>query len=247
MGHCVKCGNSEIYYPLKRLCKKCYKSEYHKKHTGICSICNKIRPIATIRNKKIICKSCYKNKFYKFKKRKCDLCKKIGRIDRIFNKKSVCTLCNERYFYSRPKSICSVCGNLKTRCGFKSGKPICRSCRKKEQRKNGEESHKIYKYLRRTRIKDSGGSITTKELSLIRKRDKTCVYCGSSSNLSFDHIIPISRGGSSDKTNMVLACLKCNTSKNSKDVFEWCNEQKIKVPRIILKLLEGDVRDLNSD
>ena len=45
--------------------------------------------------------------------------------------------------------------------------------------------------------------------------DYKCVYCDSTSNLCFDHIIPFSLGGSSvDFDNIQLVCQHCNTRKN---------------------------------
>lgn len=48
----------------------------------------------------------------------------------------------------------------------------------------------------------------------IYKRDGyTCVYCGSHRNLTLDHVIPKSRGGSNSWTNLVTSCQKCNLKK----------------------------------
>ncbi len=46
-----------------------------------------------------------------------------------------------------------------------------------------------------------------------------CQYCGSSfrtNDLTFDHVIPKSRGGRTSWTNIVTACRTCNTTKGSK-------------------------------
>lgn len=74
-------------------------------------------------------------------------------------------------------------------------------------------------------------------------KGRICVYCGATTNLSTDHIVPISRGGvdprisrlvdSSD--NCVCACKKCNTSKGDRDVFEWYGPQRTdEIPKLVL-------------
>lgn len=51
----------------------------------------------------------------------------------------------------------------------------------------------------------------------IYKRDgNQCVYCGSTKNLTLDHILPKSRGGSNSWTNLVTSCQKCNLKKANK-------------------------------
>jgi hypothetical protein len=48
----------------------------------------------------------------------------------------------------------------------------------------------------------------------IFKRDGSrCQYCGSTDNLTLDHVIPKSRGGSSNWDNLITACKTCNSKK----------------------------------
>ncbi|MFH1760535.1 MAG: HNH endonuclease [bacterium] len=41
----------------------------------------------------------------------------------------------------------------------------------------------------------------------------TCQYCGSKKNLTIDHIIPKSKGGTDSWENIIVCCIKCNNKK----------------------------------
>lgn len=49
-----------------------------------------------------------------------------------------------------------------------------------------------------------------------RRDEGKCVRCGSQNNLEFDHIIPVSQGGSNTERNIQLLCEKCNREKSNK-------------------------------
>lgn len=61
--------------------------------------------------------------------------------------------------------------------------------------------------------------VTGKELK--RLYDSACVYCGSTEQITLDHVIPIDRGGSHSVGNLVPACGPCNFSKGSKLLMQW--------------------------
>jgi len=110
------------------------------------------------------------------------------------------------------------------------------------QKYNNSEKGKI-KYTRHNHLRLSKKfgnefSLSAEEIKKIHKRDKICVYCGFNKFQELDHIIPISKGGKSNYNNFVIACRSCNSSKANKDVFIWCKEKGIEVPKIIIELLE---------
>lgn len=51
-----------------------------------------------------------------------------------------------------------------------------------------------------------------------------CHYCGEKfkpADLTMDHIIPLSRGGRSERINLAPACKECNNKKKYLLPFEW--------------------------
>jgi 5-methylcytosine-specific restriction endonuclease McrA len=68
----------------------------------------------------------------------------------------------------------------------------------------------------RQEVKFSRGNIYLRD-------QNRCQYCGKkfpSSELSLDHVVPISRGGKSTWENVVCACLPCNVRKGNKLLHE---------------------------
>lgn len=66
---------------------------------------------------------------------------------------------------------------------------------------------------------------------MIYKRDgHKCQYCGSTKELTIDHIIPRSRGGEDTWENLVVACNSCNTKKGDK-LLEDTNLTLNTIPR----------------
>lgn len=53
-----------------------------------------------------------------------------------------------------------------------------------------------------------------------------CAYCGSEENLTIDHIIPQSKGGSDFTKNVVCCCHSCNQNKSHTSWEEWYFSQE---------------------
>jgi len=75
--------------------------------------------------------------------------------------------------------------------------------------------------------KKAPGSHTIEDVKRQYDRQKgKCYYCGKKLGTGknayhVDHIIPLSRGGSNDISNLVIACPQCNVSKQDKLLHEW--------------------------
>lgn len=57
---------------------------------------------------------------------------------------------------------------------------------------------------------------------VINDADWTCHYCGDRhDNMCADHVVPLSRGGSNERDNLVCCCIPCNSSKADRLLSEW--------------------------
>jgi 5-methylcytosine-specific restriction endonuclease McrA len=55
---------------------------------------------------------------------------------------------------------------------------------------------------------------------LLRRDGYRCQYCGTSKNLTIDHVMPRSKGGAHSWDNVVIACESCNGQKGDKLLHE---------------------------
>ena len=64
-------------------------------------------------------------------------------------------------------------------------------------------------------------TIAFSKKNILRRDNYTCQYCGDKEQaLTVDHILPKSRGGGSNWTNVVVACKPCNLRKGSMTAIE---------------------------
>jgi 5-methylcytosine-specific restriction endonuclease McrA len=88
-----------------------------------------------------------------------------------------------------------------------------------------KELRRVAYHRRRTRILGNGGHFTTHDIAKLFERqhgrcaNPNCMAVGV--RLEIDHIMPVSRGGSSDPHNLQLLCHDCNDRKRDKHPDEW--------------------------
>ncbi len=87
----------------------------------------------------------------------------------------------------------------------------------------GRRKRVIAQQRREARKRRQGGSGVTRAQweQILKDYGHECAYCPSKGPLAMDHIVPISRGGSHDVSNVVPACKPCNSSKNDRLLLEW--------------------------
>lgn len=73
---------------------------------------------------------------------------------------------------------------------------------------------------------------------MIHRRDGACVYCGSTSALQYDHLVPRSQGGADDARSIVRCCRRCNVTRQDKPLAEWARYAR----KIGIRFKVGDVR-----
>ena len=135
---------------------------------------------------------------------------------------------------------CVICHNIKRKAWNKKSARMQERGRKKliEWGKRfratpaGRRQFLIWVSNNRAKRRGAEGSFTIDDINALMEAQAGC--CAASwcrrkirDSYSVDHIIPISRGGRNDKTNLQLLCRSCNSSKGPRTMQEWEN----KIPR----------------
>ena len=68
-------------------------------------------------------------------------------------------------------------------------------------------------------VKPSKSTAFTR-FNLFLRDEFTCQYCGSQGEMTFDHVLPRSRGGKTSWENVVAACSPCNLKKAARSIKE---------------------------
>ena len=99
----------------------------------------------------------------------------------------------------------------------------------KEYRENNKDKIKGYTHKRRALKLGNGGSYTKAQwLDTLEYFDYKCAYTGECIKHSchVEHIVPISKGGTSYIWNLVPSTASANLSKQNRDMEEWYREQE---------------------
>lgn len=113
--------------------------------------------------------------------------------------------------------------------------------KRKDYRQNAEENRakqraryaenkdyfKPYIKARKARVRSAKGRFTASELrKMLHDQKGKCIYCKSdiTSNYHADHIVPVSKGGSSFIENIQLLCPTCNLRKRAKMPEDYAKE-----------------------
>lgn len=212
---CIICGQNQIDTSRSTAkCTSCLDRNIAKKEVsdGVCKRCY-IRPIEYSRSKSY-CSKCLdrflrnakdyrKNNTEQVKKmeRKIDAKRRRTHHDEIRQKAA------ENKVLRISKGMCVKCGVRKIE--FSRSKSMCSKCIDAQVR---------YGHTRRAKINGGGGSYTDREWKiLVEFYGRKCLCCESANKpLTADHVVPVSRGGSSKISNIQPLCLPCNDRKMTK-------------------------------
>ena len=66
-----------------------------------------------------------------------------------------------------------------------------------------------------------------------------CAYCGDGNNLTIDHVVPRSKGGTDFTKNVVCCCSDCNQRKGHEPWEEWFLIKSFSLKRSTIRLENG--------
>lgn len=135
-----------------------------------------------------------------------------------------CSCCGQKKpsteFYTQsitglPTKQCKECINIKRACQ-RDRRRVSKFAAKERQRAMGEEVVYTVEDWKATMLFFGG----------------RCAYCGmqqgraKDAKLDKDHVIAFSKGGKTERHNIIPACRKCNRGRGNRDWKEWYREQE---------------------
>lgn len=100
----------------------------------------------------------------------------------------------------------------------------------KQYVKKNREKTKVYKKKNKLLRKKISSKLPCTFTSLEWEKclayfNNKCAYCDTETNMTQDHVIPVTKGGSYTTDNIIPACCSCNSSKSNNDMETWYKER----------------------
>ena len=99
-----------------------------------------------------------------------------------------------------------------------------------DYRKNNPDKDVEYKHRRRARLSGASGGHSSEDIrGLLEQQNSRCEACRirlavkGKRKYHVDHMVPLSRGGSDDVSNLQLLCQTCNQRKHAMPYEDWCS------------------------
>lgn len=135
--------------------------------------------------------------------------------------------------------VCSICGEEKEITEFpKNGKDKegrtryrtdCKQCYNINRKIKLNKHKKFMNNTKHRTGEDQTLSVDDWKDAMIYFRG-TCAYCGKEQSrklkLTKEHVVPVSCGGATVKSNIIPACTSCNCSKGNTPLIEWYQKQR---------------------
>jgi len=82
---------------------------------------------------------------------------------------------------------------------------------------NDPEGFRVSKRLDKAKRRAAGSLTAVEWHSIKRLYNFRCAYCGKKGkDLTMDHVVPVAKGGKTERENIVPACMTCNNRKKTK-------------------------------
>lgn len=107
-----------------------------------------------------------------------------------------------------PVKLCYSCGDVRSIHEF----------RRKKYAKDGRQSTcKICEAPVRAKLRSGGGTLTSRQwVAILDFYGYRCLSCGTTEEITLDHVVPVSLGGTTDVMNVQPLCFLCNCRKYNK-------------------------------
>lgn len=135
---------------------------------------------------------------------------------------------NKKYYHQNKESISEYNKNYQ-----KNNLDKFRESAKKWRQSSKGKIYSQVKRARKINLEDRG--LIPEELSRVLTQMPVCQNCSSKENLTLDHHIPLTRGGTLSLGNVVILCNPCNSSKKNSLPIDFYDSKKLNKINKLLK------------